>query len=130
MHCAYKGKPFIECANKKEEILMRFTYKGGIFMRITYNIDTDTFYTSYRHQKGERIIEGKEYLNNRNHEMLHDFFVSLHSILEEGSTITCGKYYVTITRKKHTGEVLGCTAPYTICLGFADSPYRFIDFFL
>lgn len=98
-------------------------------MRITYNAKDKQFLTSFR-RSFTGTASGREYLNKLNDDKLHDFFNLLSYILDEGSTITYGVSFCTIVRKKLTGEVLCCSAPYTVCLGFADEPYRFVDTFL
>lgn len=98
-------------------------------MRITYEEKEKIFLTSFR-RTFTGTSSGREYLNKANNDKLQEFFHMLSYILEEGSKITFGKSFCTIVRKKLTGEVLCCSSPYTVCLGFWEEPYKFIDLFL
>ena len=99
-------------------------------MKITYDEKTEKFETKF----GRMIVRSKDgvkHVSNTNDANLHEFFLVLSHILEDDDgKIVLGRHFCTITRKKLTGEVLGCTVPYTVCLAFSTNPYLFIDQYL
>lgn len=97
-------------------------------MRIYYDRDTGTF-LKVKTRKKEQF--DTVLLDAKINEDLHDFFDNVYAIIkDEDGTIEYSEFTVKITRKRLTGEVLGCVAPYTTCEIYHNEPYKFLETFI
>lgn len=97
-------------------------------IKIIYDRETDTFVSIRKYKKnGPESVYLDYNLNKDLHEFLHNINEALK---DDYCTITLGEEKLSITRKKITGEVIGCSVPYSVCNTYAHSHWRFIDFYL